>query len=121
MRVEYSYDLTGHDYAKGRLGMVKYQSETALFDYDKLGREINSSKTILGTSYEVKRSYDALNRLKEVEYPSLKKIFYQYNQAGQIVSIYDTGAMLLASKINGDSLSAGEAGELEFRGHVPNS
>ncbi len=84
VNVLYSYDLAGHSYSKGRLGAVSYDKETAGFDYDKLGREISSFKTMDNIKQTVNRSYDALNRLKNITYPNGAQLSYLYNAAGQI-------------------------------------
>ncbi len=75
-------------FAKGRLLEAAYlNNDKTQFNYDELGREKQSIKTVDGVAYEVNRTYDALNRLVSVRYPDSSEAYYAYNQAGQIEQV----------------------------------
>ncbi len=87
--VNYNFDDTTQSFGIGRLGSVIYDNGSAGFVYDRLGREITSKKTINGINYNVKRQYDALNRLQQLQYPDGSQVGYTYNQAGQVTGVAD--------------------------------
>ncbi len=91
-QVFYGYDQANQANALGRLNSVLYGNDSAGFTYDELGREIQSTKVINNTTYKVTRQYDALNRLKQLQYPDTAQIKYLYNQAGQVVSVIDAAS-----------------------------
>ncbi len=93
LNVVYDYDDPLSTESKGRLSGVDYASGDASFKYDEIGREIESIKKINGTDYRVRRTYDALNNLIDVEYPDQEKIYYDYNDAGQIKAISNDPAL----------------------------
>ncbi len=88
-KVFYGYDQKNQANALGRLNSVIYDSDSAAFVYDESGREIQSTKVINNATYKVTRLYDALNRLKTLQYPDNAQVKYLYNQAGQVVSVED--------------------------------
>ena len=53
VNVVYSYDDMVNGYARGKLTRVDYQGGSAEFEFDELGREIRSIKTINGKDYVV--------------------------------------------------------------------
>lgn len=77
----YAYDDKPN--SKGRLISVTFNGGKREFEYDPLGRQIQSTKTISGSSYIIKNNFDALNNTTDIEYPNQKKVFYQYNTIGQ--------------------------------------
>jgi len=85
--VSYTYDSAADLNSKGRLTDAGYSGGNAEFKYDTIGREIESVKQINGMAYNVQRQYDALNSLVEIQYPDQQKVFYQYNDAGQIARV----------------------------------
>ena len=85
--VNYNFDDHSQNFGIGRLGSVSYDSGTAGFVYDQLGREVSSNKNIAGVNYNVIRQYDALNRLQQLQYPEGSQENYTYNQSGQVTSI----------------------------------
>ncbi|MBF0490603.1 MAG: hypothetical protein HQL15_08325 [Candidatus Omnitrophica bacterium] len=108
--VVYNYDPVAQNYAKGRLGSVTYDNGQAGlpagqagFTYDQVGREIASTKTIDGTTYNVSRQYDALNRLKQIQYPDGAQVKYLYNQAGQVTAVADAAAVVNGTLVLNDS------------------
>jgi len=90
--VTYSFDDKVQKYGIGRLGSVKYDTGTASFVYDQLGREVTSNKAVDSTNYNVARQYDDLNRLVQLQYPDGTQVLYTYNQAGQVIAVADTGS-----------------------------
>ncbi|PIW64126.1 MAG: hypothetical protein COW13_01205, partial [Candidatus Omnitrophica bacterium CG12_big_fil_rev_8_21_14_0_65_50_5] len=96
MDVDYTYDDASTPNSKGRLSYVQYGTgiEQTAFAYDELGREISSSKTIGTTAYDVLRSYDALNRVTDIEYPDGENVFYAYNFAGQIEQVANDSSLI---------------------------
>ncbi len=87
LNVQYTYDSIDDLNSKGRLTDAGYIGGNAEFKYDTVGREIESIKEINGMSYDIKRGYNALNNILEIRYPDAQKVFYEYNDAGQIKSI----------------------------------
>jgi len=93
--VTYTYDDVLVSFSKGRLTKAQYVgTQNTQFNYDQLGRETQSTKSIDSVNYQVQRTYDALNRLKELEYPNGKRLYYKYNAAGQIEAVADDPALL---------------------------
>ena len=91
--VTYNYDSGKQDFGQGRLGGVMYDNGQAGFTYDEMGRETASAKAIGGVTYNVNRQYDALNRIKQLQYPDNVPVQYLYNQAGQIDGVVDPGVV----------------------------
>lgn len=92
--VNYNFDDLTQSFGIGRLGSVAYDTGTAGFIYDQIGREVSSNKTIDGTTYNVTRQYDALNRLQQLQYPDGSQVTYVYNQAGQVSGVADAAAVI---------------------------
>ena len=92
--VNYNFDDPTQSFGIGRLGSVNYDSGKAGFIYDQIGREVSSKKTIDGTTYNLNRQYDALNRLQQLQYPDGSQVTYVYNQAGQVSGVADAGAVV---------------------------
>jgi RHS repeat-associated protein len=87
--VDYNYDqpfVTDHE--KGRLTSIDYNdSDHIEFTYDAIGREMEAIKTINKAQFPVKRDYNALDQILNIEYPDGQTIHYDYNDAGQIKGI----------------------------------
>ncbi|NTV29700.1 MAG: RHS repeat-associated core domain-containing protein, partial [Candidatus Omnitrophica bacterium] len=84
--VAYTYD--SGTLGVGRLSKVAYPSGSTAFGYDSVGAEIASTKTIDAKSYAVNKTYDALGRLKQIQYPDGKSTaIYQYNETGLLNSL----------------------------------
>jgi len=77
--VTYFYDDAAKDSCIGRLSKIIDQSGSTEFFYDKLGREIKSTKIIDVTSYTVERTYDVLDRLATLKYPDGEIVTYTYD------------------------------------------
>jgi len=78
--VRYTYDGTTNN-RKGRLQQVVDASGTVAFQYDSVGRILQTEKSLDGTTYTTQSTYDGLGRLLTVTYPSIpsKTISYAYN------------------------------------------
>ena len=89
LNVNYTYDDATISNSKGRLTQAQYGASggKAQFIYDPMGREVASVKTVDAISYQVNRSYDALNRLQTLKYPDNANLTYTYNNAGQIETV----------------------------------
>jgi len=92
--VNYNFDDLTQSYGIGRLGSVTYDTGSASFIYDQIGREIASNKSIGTSNYNVTRQYDDLNRLQQLQYPDGAQVSYVYNQAGQVSGVADTAAVV---------------------------
>ncbi|MEW6008874.1 MAG: toxin TcdB middle/N-terminal domain-containing protein [Candidatus Omnitrophota bacterium] len=101
--VDYTYDEAGVQYATGRLTQVDDVQSTTQFRYDKLGRETRSIKVVNPTSFEVNRTYDALDRLISVTYPDGETVTYEYNKAGlieRVVGIKNTAQVTYVANVD---------------------
>ncbi len=88
LNVNYTYDDPLVTFAKGRLTKAAYgNSGNTQFQYDELGREKTSVKSIDAVNFPVDRAYDALSRLTSIKYPDGQRVFYTYNAAGQIETV----------------------------------
>jgi len=88
---EYLYDDASKPNCIGRLSKVTDQSGSTEFFYDKLGREIESIKTVQSTEYRVRREYDSLDRLSKLTYPDGESVQYAYDaNSGLLESIRST-------------------------------
>ncbi|MCK4882312.1 MAG: RHS repeat protein, partial [Candidatus Omnitrophica bacterium] len=94
LNVNYAYDDPFMNHSKGRLNTAEYGLDETRFGYDSIGREIESIKKINSQSFGVRRNYDALNNLIDIQYPDQEKIFYKYNDAGQIERIGNDAGIL---------------------------
>jgi len=89
--VVYTYDDTNKDNCIGRLSKVEDSSGQTEFFYDKLGREIKSTKTVDGTPYTVERTYDILDRLTTLTYPDGQVVNYTYDtNSGNLEKVSST-------------------------------
>ncbi len=101
LNVDYTYDEAVVTNSKGRLTKAAYDlNGDTKFAYDIVGRENESTKKIDGFNYGVKRSYDALSRLADLEFPDASKVFYDYNAAGQIERVYTPGTSIPGGNVN---------------------
>ncbi len=95
---QYIYDDVSKSYCNGRLSKVTDQSGSSEFFYDKLGREIKSTKTVIlspqgeeSQSFTVERTYDILDRLATLKYPDGETVNYTYDaNSGQLESLRGT-------------------------------
>lgn len=78
--VRYTYDGTTNN-RKGRLQQVVDASGTVVFQYDSVGRILQTEKSLDGTTYTTQSTYDGLDRVLTVTYPGTpaKTISYAYN------------------------------------------
>lgn len=75
----YIYDDITKENCVGRLSKITDQSGSTEFFYDKLGREVKSTKTVGTTPYSVERAYDTLDRLLTLKYPDGEVVHYSYD------------------------------------------
>ncbi len=88
--VSYTYEMASNyttHYGNGRLAQVSYTSGGALFDYDPIGQETGAGKLIGSNLYVFWRTYDALGRLKTLQYPDGNTAYYNYNASGRLNDI----------------------------------
>jgi len=84
--VTLTYDLTTSSNSKGRLSKMTDGSGQTIYNYDKVGRIINSARTIYGVSYP-QLSLGYLNgRLDSITYPDNEKVNYGYDSGGNLTS-----------------------------------
>jgi len=115
MNVDYTYDDPFVTHSKGRLTKAAYAQGQAEFAYDELGRELESIKKINSQSFSVRRGYDALNRLSNVQYPNGENIAYSYNAAGQIEAVANDVSLLPAVALNVPELGLIQTGDTEVK------
>ncbi len=85
LAVDYTYDDPAFANTRGRLTRSDYNvDESTQFYYDILGREVRTEKTIGGEVYTVQRSYNGLNALTGVLYPTGYLARYTYDDAGRL-------------------------------------
>jgi RHS repeat-associated protein len=109
----WNYDEAGHGASIGRetsvvdasaLGCAANASEQV--SYDALGRATSITNCVLGTSYTMGMSYDALGRLRTHTYPGAETVTYTYDPAGLLYSVSGyVGAMLYDANNNLTSIS----------------
>jgi RHS repeat-associated protein len=105
LNVNYMYDDPSTPFSKGKVTYIEYPEGTTSFVYDGMGREISATKVIDGTEYTIKRSYDALGNIIEVEYPDQEKIFYDYNDSGILQSISNDKSFFPEPALNPNGIS----------------
>jgi RHS repeat-associated protein len=97
--VEFTYDTTqispsptGGDFPVGRLTKVNQPQTNIItkFAYDKIGRTLQSQRTLLGVPHDLYQSYDALNRIITETFPDKEQVTYNYNAAGWLQSVTAT-------------------------------
>ena len=87
--IEYKYDEGGApENAVGRLTRILTDGlSTMEFDYDDLGRQIESAKIISSNPYEVFAQYNALDNVTKLTYPNNEEVHYAYNVNGQVTKV----------------------------------
>lgn len=93
LNVAYTYDDVSLGYSKGRLNWASYKGGATNFQYDNLGREVASEKTIGVHNNRVERSYNALSQLLNVNYPNQESVNYSYDSSGRLKSIGEKGTV----------------------------
>ncbi|MCX5695021.1 MAG: hypothetical protein NT014_07910 [Candidatus Omnitrophica bacterium] len=80
--ITYNYDEATSTNGIGRRISMQDLSGSSRWNYDKEGR-ITKLEKVLGTdTYAVEWDYDAMDRVKSIIYPNLKKVDFTYNNAG---------------------------------------
>ena len=104
--VSYSYDdTTNGNFGLGRLTSMSDASGTASYVYDRRGRLIQQTRTILGIPYQTDYAYDAAGHLSQITYPSGRTVDYTLDSAGRVSAVsttYNSGTETLASNIQYD-------------------
>jgi len=85
--VTFTYDEANSTYGRGRLTTMADASGSSHYDYDALGRSVNSVKTVDGTTFSTKTSYDNLDRIKSVTYPDNQTVSYVYDAGGNLSQV----------------------------------
>ena len=101
----YIYDTCTN--GKGRLCAMTDPSGSTAYEYDKLGRIVRETKTILGVSYTTSYSYDKVNNLMAIVYPSGRKVEYDYDKLNRPIGVvaYPGSTATLANKIIYDPIA----------------
>jgi YD repeat-containing protein len=80
---------TGGDYPLGRVTKVDQPQISVItrYAYDKMGRALQTRRTLLGVDHDMFHTYDALSRITSENFstngvPDNDPIFYTYNNAG---------------------------------------
>ncbi|MBI5144971.1 MAG: hypothetical protein HZA27_02155, partial [Candidatus Omnitrophica bacterium] len=87
VEVKYNYDEATSNNSIGRRSSMQDLSGSSRWAYDKEGRIIKLEKTIDTNTYKLEWSYDAMDRIKSILFPNLKKVDFRYNNAGLTESI----------------------------------
>lgn len=82
----FTYD-TG-TYRKGRIYTVSDDSGQTTFHYDKQGRIIKKVTTIGTQSFDTRYTYNRLNQMTAIQYPSGQWRHYERDELGQIEGIF---------------------------------
>jgi len=85
--VTYTYDNSSKPYSIGKLTEIADGSGSSSFEYDNLGRLTTEDRSVDGTQYTVRRSYDVLGRLTSLTYPNTNVASYTYNAQGGLETV----------------------------------
>jgi len=100
--VTYLYDEPTATNGLGRLTTLQDGAGTTTYNYDKLGRVVETTQTIDGTPYTTQTAYDAVGRLEEQIYPDGETLTYGYDaNSGLLESV--TGAAAYVADITYDA------------------
>ncbi len=84
----YYYDqINGSTYGKGRLYYFNDNSGQTLFYYDKAGNVIRKRSKIVSTYYNTYYTYNKMNQVASITYPSGNKVTYNYDNQARILSV----------------------------------
>jgi len=102
--VTYTYDSTaGGNYGKAlRTGMSDVSGITS-YIYDTRGRLSQETRTISGTSYATSYTYDDINRVNTITYPTNEVVTNTYNGRGLPYSVSGSvaGSLVTVTSYNG--------------------
>ena len=89
--ISYSYDDTSNgSFGIGRLTGLSDASGTTSFVYDRRGRLIQQTHTVLGIPYQTDYAYDSAGNLEQITYPSGRTVDYALDTAGRISAVSTT-------------------------------
>lgn len=74
IEVTYNYDETTSTNGIGRRTSMQDTSGSSRWNYDKEGRILSLEKNIDANTYRVEWSYDAMDRIKSIVFPNLKRV-----------------------------------------------
>lgn len=124
------YDVTAEGYGVGRLRQViSYPggaNESAVaYAYDALGRKTKIVRTIDGTDYVARKTYDSLDRVRDLIYPDNEGVVYTYNRQGETETVGSTQRVYVANvDYNGQNLRTkvefGNGTETRYEYHPQN-
>jgi RHS repeat-associated protein len=87
--VIYTYDDPGIDNGIGRLYRVEnFQATTTIDSYDEMGRQLISTRTIIGApsnSYTTAHAYDYSGKIVSMTYPDNYQIVYNYHPSSGLL------------------------------------
>lgn len=73
--------------AIGRLSKIVDASGSTVYEYDKLGSVVQEVRTIGGTAHTTGYRYDQYGRLAGLDYPTGRKVDYDYDAHGRLIKI----------------------------------
>ncbi len=89
----YVYD--SGTYRKGRLYYVNDPSGQTVFTYDKVGNVTQKRSKVNGSYYYTSYTYDGMNRVTSMSYPSGRKALYSYDNMGRVSQVrYQSGSTI---------------------------
>ncbi|MEC4728968.1 DUF6531 domain-containing protein [Shewanella sp. D64] len=95
----YTYD-TG-TYGKGRLHYVSDITGQTTYAYDKIGNVTLKSTQLDSRTYHTRYSYNNMNQVSVITYPSGHKIKYSYDALGRVAGVaYSSGSSSYANVIS---------------------
>ncbi|HDD24734.1 MAG TPA: hypothetical protein ENF52_04795, partial [Chloroflexi bacterium] len=86
--VNYYYDDPTVPFGTGRLCRVEDGSGVVTYSYDYMNRPIEEKHVIDGKTYRIRRTYDLLGRLRELQYPDGGVVRYQYGGQGSVAGVF---------------------------------
>ena len=85
--VTYTYDEPGTGFNVGRLTSVTDAAGSLSRNYDERGNVINETRVVNGVTLMTAYSYDAVNRIASITYPSGLAVAYTHDAMGQITTV----------------------------------
>ena len=103
--ITYTYDACTN--GKGRICTMTDPSGTTAYGYDKLGRIVNETKTILSVVYSTSYAYDNVGNVTMITYPSGRRVNYGYtsmNRPASVSQLLNRSMMTVASNFAYDKV-----------------
>ncbi|TNE47746.1 MAG: hypothetical protein EP343_18360 [Deltaproteobacteria bacterium] len=91
-KITYTYDIPSQDFPtatnlKGRLASVSFPSGTMYHSYSVRGDKVLSRHVTMGTTFEVKRTFNNMGETTSETFPDGRKVTYTYDGAGRVSAI----------------------------------